>query len=288
MHHLLEAERIIHRVSPDWDLLSKDVRYALDNFSPLAAEEVIRQLTSAAQYPLPDDLIHRLVADLAAETGDVRPIELQVVGAQLQREEINTLAQYEALGEMPKEKLVQDYLTYVVRDCGPPNERLAWIVLYLLTDEDREQRLFRPLKTREELEYELALLEMPFDPEQLDLVLPILVGSGLVFEIPEEPEKRYQLVHDYLVRYVRDVQTPGLMAELEEARAAAKAAAAAQEIAEIERDRLAKANAVLAAANAEADQVIGKARTRAGVYTTVAIAGMILATILSAVRMHPV
>ena len=288
LHHLLEAERIIHRVSPDWDLLSKDVRYALDNFSPPAAEEVIRQLTSAAQYPLPDDLIHRLVADLAAETGDVRPIELQVVGAQLQREEINTLAQYEALGEMPKEKLVQDYLTYVVRDCGPPNERLAWIVLYLLTDEDREQRLFRPLKTREELEYELALLEMPFDPEQLDLVLPILVGSGLVFEIPEEPEKRYQLVHDYLVRYVRDVQTPGLMAELEEARAAAKAAAAAQEIAEIERDRLAKANAVLAAANAEADQVIGKARTRAGVYTTVAIAGMILATILSAVRMHPV
>ena len=41
----------------------------------------------------------------------------------------------------------------------------------------------------------------------------------VVFEIPEEPEQRYQLVHDYLVRYVRDVQTQGLMAELEEARA---------------------------------------------------------------------
>ncbi|MEM6437572.1 MAG: AAA family ATPase, partial [Cyanobacteria bacterium P01_D01_bin.115] len=91
LHHLLEAERIINRVSPDWDLLSKDVRYALANFSPAAAEAVIRQLTSAAQYPLPDDLIHRLVTDLAAETGDVRPIELQVVGAQLQREDIHTL-----------------------------------------------------------------------------------------------------------------------------------------------------------------------------------------------------
>ncbi|NEQ47654.1 MAG: hypothetical protein F6K00_30570 [Leptolyngbya sp. SIOISBB] len=218
LHHLLEAERVINRVSPDWDLLSKDVRYALANFSATAAEAVIRQLTSAAQYPLPDNLIHRLVDDLAAETGDVRPIELQVVGAQLQRADINTLDQYEAIGEMPKEKLVQDYLTYVVRDCGPPNECLAWIILYLLTDEDREQRLYRPLKTREELEYELALLEMPFEFAQLDQVLKILSGSGLVFEIPEEPEKRYQLVHDYLVRYVRDVQTPTLMAELEAAK----------------------------------------------------------------------
>jgi len=287
LHHLLEAERIINRVSPDWDLLSKDVRYALANFIPQAADEVIRQLTSAAQYPLPDDLIHRLVTDLSAETGDVRPIELQVVGAQLQREDINTLAQYEALGLTPKEKLVQDYLAYVVRDCGPPNERLAWVVLYLLTDEDREQRLYRPLKTREELEYELALLEMPFDSDQLSMVLSILVGSGLVFQIREEPEDRYQLVHDYLVRYVRDVQTPGLMAELEEARAAAKVATAAQEIAEIERDRLAAANAVLAAANEEADQVIGKARQRAGIYTTLAIVSVIMAAILSVMSVSP-
>lgn len=218
LHHLLEAERVINRVSPEWDLLSKDVRYALANFPPPAAAEVIRQLTAAAQYPLPDALTHRLVADLSAETGDVRPIELQVVGAQLQREDINTLDQYEALGATPKEKLVQDYLAYVIHDCGPPNERLAWVVLYLLTDEDREQRLYRPLKTREEIEYELALLEMPFELRQLTMVLSILVGSGLVFEIPEEPEDRYQLVHDYLMRYVRDVQMPGLMAELEAAK----------------------------------------------------------------------
>jgi hypothetical protein len=201
---------------------------------------VIRQLTHAAQYTIAEDLIHRLVADLAAETGDVRPIELQVVGAQLQRADINTLDQYEAIGDRPKQQLVQDYLAYVVRDCGPPNEKLAWIVLYLLTDEDRDQRLYRPLKTREELEYELRLLEMPFEVEQLSMVLDILVGSGLVFEIPEEPEDRYQLVHDYLVRYVRNVQTPGLMAELEAARAAAKAAAAIPESAEQTENKLAE------------------------------------------------
>ncbi|MBE7385988.1 MAG: hypothetical protein F6J95_031950 [Leptolyngbya sp. SIO1E4] len=237
LHHLLEAERIINQVSPMsgvevLDMLSQEVRYSLANFTPTAAEAVIRQLTTAAQYTLEEALVQRLVADLAAETGDVRPIELQVVGAQLQRKEVNTLAQYEALGESPKETLVQEFLAYVVHDCGPPNERLAWVVLYLLTEEDRDQRLYRPLKTREEIEYELSLLEMPFKPDQLSMVLSILVGSGLVFEIPEEPEDRYQLVHDYLVRYVRTVQTPGLMAELEAAKEGERQALLAKQVAD--------------------------------------------------------
>jgi WD40 repeat protein len=265
LHHLLEVERVVNQVGPmtDLDLLSRAVRYPLGNFSPAAAEAVIRQLTEAAQYPLEEALIHRLVADLAAPLGSVRPIELQVVGAQLQRETIDTLAQYEALGDSPKETLVQRFLAYVVHDCGPPNGRLAWVVLYLLTDEDRDQRLYRPLRTREELEYELALLEMPFDLAQLDLVMSILVGSGLVFEVPEEPEDRYQLVHDYLVSYVRQVQTPGLMAELQAARAEAEAAAVAKKLAEEERDKLAEANAVLAAAKEKADTLVENALDQA-------------------------
>ncbi|WP_204140689.1 hypothetical protein [Halomicronema sp. CCY15110] len=244
LHHLLEAETVINAASQmqDQDLLSRDQRYPLANFSPAAAEAVIRQLTSAAQYTIAEDLIHRLVADLAAETGDVRPIELQVVGAQLQRADINTLEQYAAIGDRPKQQLVQDYLTYVVRDCGPPNENLAWIVLYLLTDEDREQRLYRPLKTREELEYELALVAMPFKVDQLTMVVNILVGSGLVFEVPEEPEDRYQLVHDYLVRYVREEPQSRLMEALEKAQASVKAATAKAAEAKLERDKLGKAN----------------------------------------------
>jgi WD40 repeat protein len=284
LHHLLEVERVVNQIGPmtDLDLLSRAVRYPLGNFSPAAAEAVIRQLTEAAQYPLEEALIHRLVADLAAPLGSVRPIELQVVGAQLQRETIDTLAQYEALGDSPKETLVQRFLAYVVRDCGPPNERLAWVVLYLLTDEDRDQRLYRPLRTREELEYELALLEMPFDLAQLDLVMSILVGSGLVFAVPEEPEDRYQLVHDYLVSYVRQVQTPGLMAELQAARAEAEAAAVAKKLAEEERDSLAEANAVLEAANAEADQVVRSAQRKAQIFGAGSIAAVALAAVSSA------
>lgn len=230
LHHLIEAERIGNEVSRlgDLDLLSRSVRYPLGNFTPSAAATVIETLTTNAQYFLEPALIQRLVTDLAAATGSVQPIELQIVGAQLQRNEISTLAQYEALGPSPKEKLAQQFLTAVVRDCGPPHEKLAWLVLYLLTDIDRNRQPVRPSKTREELEYELLLLGFPAEPQPLNLVLSILVGSGLVFYIPQQPEDRYQLVHDYLVPDVREVQAPDLIAELDGARAEAKAIAQSQ------------------------------------------------------------
>ncbi|HEY9665812.1 MAG TPA: hypothetical protein V6C91_03360, partial [Coleofasciculaceae cyanobacterium] len=40
-------------------------------------------------------------------------------------------------------------------------------------------------------------------PSQIDLILKILVGSGLVFRVPEAQQERYQLVHDYLVEPIR-------------------------------------------------------------------------------------
>jgi tetratricopeptide (TPR) repeat protein len=159
LHHLLEAERVINDVvaMQDQDLLSRDQRYALANFTPAAAEDVIRQLTQAAQYPLPDDLIHRLVADLAAETGDVRPIELQVVGAQLQREDIHTLDQYEAMGDMPKQK--RWCRTISPMSFATVARRMkSWRGLCCICSPRRiaTSASFVPLKTREELEYELA------------------------------------------------------------------------------------------------------------------------------------
>jgi hypothetical protein len=45
-------------------------------------------------------------------------------------------------------------------------------------------------------------------PEQLDLVLAVLVGSGLVMRLKESPDDRYQLVHDYLAGVIRDRQKP--------------------------------------------------------------------------------
>lgn len=219
LHYLLEMEQQIDVSGIDGGVLSNDVRYPLGNFSRQNAEAVIRRLTESANFVLEETLIRRLVHDLAMETGDVRPIELQVVGAQLQRQGIATLSQYKKLGDHPKETLVLRFLNHAIKDCGPPNERLARLVLYLLTDEDLENHLYRPLKTFEDLDYELDILGIPTTTDQLRLVLDVLVGSGLVFQVPEEPDDRFQLVHDYLVKYVRDEESPELLQKLKEANA---------------------------------------------------------------------
>jgi hypothetical protein len=50
------------------------------------------------------------------------------------------------------------------------------------------------------------------------LVLEILVKSGLVLRVPASPANRYQLVHDYLVAFVRQQQSAGIIAELDKER----------------------------------------------------------------------
>ncbi len=59
---------------------------------------------------------------------------------------------------------------------------------------------------------------MTHDLDKLDLVLEVLVGSGLVFLFPETPLDRYQLVHDYLVSFIQQQYKTGLVEELEQER----------------------------------------------------------------------
>ena len=185
------------------DVLSKNVLYRVGNFPKATVPGIIRSLTERANFPLAPDLITPLVEDLAGERETIRPIELQIVGAQLQAEKITTLAQYEERGT--KEALVEGYLKAVVEDCGPENEQLAELLLLLLTDEKGT----RPLKTRGELTTELGALGRDLDG--LDLVLEITVKSGLVLLVPEQPEERYQLVHDYLAEFIQEQQQPQLV-----------------------------------------------------------------------------
>lgn len=200
LHKLLELQRYADLDIINNDILGKDIRYPLQNLTPEDAQAVIKSLTDKAHLNLPEDLITELVRDLAGELGEVRPIELQVVGAQLQAEGIKTLEDYYHKG--PKERLVERSLEDVVKDCGPENEDLARIVLFLLTNEDGS----RPLKTRDDLEADLVDLGLTQAIAHLDLVLEVLVGSGLVFLIPDSPADFYQLVHDYLVSFIRQKQ----------------------------------------------------------------------------------
>ncbi|MBM0744288.1 WD40 repeat domain-containing protein [Phormidium sp. CLA17] len=207
LHYLLECNRLTHLDVIDNNILDKKILYHLGNFSPEDGRAVIQSLTDACQFNLEPTLIDALVQDLAGELQEVRPIELQVVGAQMQTEQVMTLAHYQEAG--PKERFVGRFLEEVVKDCGTNNEQFARIILYLLTDDN----LTRPLKTRAELEADLAIA-----PERLDLILNILVKSGLVFQVPGIPADRFQLVHDYLVPFLRQQQSAGLVAELEKER----------------------------------------------------------------------
>ncbi|MEM9805488.1 MAG: WD40 repeat domain-containing protein [Cyanobacteria bacterium P01_D01_bin.56] len=209
LHYLLEWERI---AALDIDILSKDVRHYLGNFNQEECEAVIRHLTNSAQFYLEEELISALVEDLTIDDGEVKPIELQVVGAELQRKNITTFRSYQKLGNDPIQALVRSFLNRVVRDCGPENSTLARTLLYLLSDESTT----RPLKTLTELEESLESLGLLVDPAQLELVLEILATSGLLFESPEVGGQiRYQLAHDYLADLVKQQDVPGLMTVLQ-------------------------------------------------------------------------
>jgi len=175
--------------------LDKDILFYLGNFKPDEAKLVIQSLTERTQFELEPALIDELVKDLAGEVNEVRPVELQIVGAQLQSENITTLAQYQKKG--PKAALVARFLGEVIEDCGSENKQLAQFVLLLIIDENST----RPLRTRDDLKKGLEDLEI--DISHLELVLEILVKSGLVLLLPSFPDNRYQLVHDYLVDVVR-------------------------------------------------------------------------------------
>ncbi|MCF2148424.1 hypothetical protein IQ276_018740 [Desmonostoc muscorum LEGE 12446] len=195
LHRLLDFKHLSALEAINNNILDKNIRYQLNNFSPEYAKAIIKKLTERSQFHLEPALIDALIEDLSTEFGEVRPIELQVVGSQIQDERITTLEEYQPYRP---NKLIERYIKELIKDCGTENERAALLVLYLLTDESNN----RPFKTRAELAAQLTELE---DASKLELVLDILVRSGLVVIFPDVPE-RYQLIHDYLVDLIRHLQ----------------------------------------------------------------------------------
>ncbi|MHC5935571.1 WD40 domain-containing protein [Nostoc sp.] len=236
LHHLLEFERLSQKNSTglydlgviNKNILDKDIRYYLGKFSSQDAKAIIHSLTKRSHYELSEELINRLVQDLTGELDEVHPIELQIVGAQLQIENITTLGQYKLSGGSTK--LVERWLGEVIKDCGQENEELSWKLLFELTDEKGT----RPLKTKADL---AAALVNNHDLETIssfdtvgELILEILVGSGLVLRIREELGDRYQLVHDYLVEPIRQKNNYGMVAELEKVKLEKTKAEVAQKL----------------------------------------------------------
>ncbi|MEO0537138.1 MAG: hypothetical protein AAF215_25180 [Cyanobacteria bacterium P01_A01_bin.123] len=208
IHHLLAFNRLVNLDIIDNNILDKSILYRIGNFTKPDARRLIQQLTYQAQFPLEPTLVERLVEDLAGGSEEVRPIELQMLGEQLQTENITTLAQYETFANRErssKEVIVDRYLDSVIKDCGPENRRAAEMVLYWLTDEAET----RPLRTKAELATNLGS-----EAHRLDLVLKILVHSGIALLLPAHPIERYQLVHDYLVALIRRQRGAKLLQEI--------------------------------------------------------------------------
>ncbi|HBW56703.1 MAG TPA: sugar-binding protein, partial [Oscillatoriales bacterium UBA8482] len=195
LHYLLECTRQGYLESIGNNILDRNILSYIGNFTRAEATSVIQSLTERTQFVLEPALIEQLVEDLAEDFGEIRPIELQVVGSQLQAQNINTLEQYQKAGK--KTKLVADYLDEVIQDCGVSNKSLAELVLYLLTDENNTL----PLKTRADLVRGIQEMANHFENinQNLDPVLKIFVLSGLVLLLPEIPAERSEIFHDYLV-----------------------------------------------------------------------------------------
>jgi WD40 repeat protein len=200
LDRLSEFKNLADWEGVDYSIVDQNIQYELKNFSKEDARKLIEHFTERSQFHLEPDLIDALVEDLAAgqEKGKVRPIELQLVGAQLQDEKITKLYQYQ---RFRTKKVIERYLNQVILDCGPANRIAAQRVLCLLIDESNH----RPFRTREELATGLAELEQE---DKLDLVLDILVRSGLVVLFPDIPD-RYQLIHDYLVDLISELKQQG-------------------------------------------------------------------------------
>ncbi|TYQ30162.1 WD40 repeat domain-containing protein [Pseudanabaena sp. UWO310] len=299
LHYLLECDRAVDLEKVENDILGKQVRYYLGDFTQDQARQVIETLTRRSQLRLEPELIDRLVTDLSGEQLRILPIELQVVGAQLESENppISTLQQYLALtssdmasrrpyhnnsesrGRKPSEVLVERWLENVVRDCGVANKDLAERVLYALTGNEEK----RPQKTQAELAAELLgavsgdgfrsppaplkkggeelsqvslvrhgeLSQVPLfkgdaegrgieplnEAENLSLVLAVLVGSGLAFRVSSSPDDRFQLIHDYLVSFIRKKYVFGMAEELRMTKEQLRSALAEKENVLAEKDK---------------------------------------------------
>ncbi|MEG4987333.1 hypothetical protein QUB08_16420 [Microcoleus sp. BR0-C5] len=231
LFYLLEFNRATNLSIIDNDLLTKKICYYLGNFSISDAKAIVQTLTKGSQFYLDDDLVNALVEDLAGEMREVRPIELQIVGTQLEKRQITRLSEYQQLGSQAKVKLVKEFLDEVIADCGKENKDIAKVVLYLLTDEKEN----RPQKTFAELAANLRI-----ELVELELVLEMIVKSGLVLEVPGTP-KRYQLVHDYLVPFVRKwdkAKLPEIREKFEEVKALYQSAKELQKDLEQQHDQI--------------------------------------------------
>ncbi|OQY55980.1 MAG: hypothetical protein B6245_18975 [Desulfobacteraceae bacterium 4572_88] len=206
LHHLLECDQVVNSGDIHADMLARDIRHAIGNLSLKDARAVIRAATRRSHFILEDALVNKIVHDLKTISGEIIPLELQVLGSQLESKDIRTLEAYES-----KEKQLEGFLRQVISDCEKKHPDAVQVILYHLTGEENSS----VRKTRSELIYALKNSAITLKDDELRLILKILVGTGLLFLMPGKPGPVYQIAHKGLLKTIRQGHAPSLLAELE-------------------------------------------------------------------------
>ncbi|HEX6200587.1 MAG TPA: AAA family ATPase, partial [Thermoanaerobaculia bacterium] len=171
-------------------------RYALRSFSREQAEAVLERSARLGNLPFAHGLWQAVAADLV-DQGRVLPSELQIVGEQVQRRRLATARDYRRAGG--KEALVEAFLEEVLAGSGD-DEAARRVLASLISPEGT-----RLPSTREEV-----LERTGLDGRAVARVLELLTGSRLVRPLEDAGERRYELVHEYLVGRVEAVAREAL------------------------------------------------------------------------------
>jgi WD40 repeat protein/class 3 adenylate cyclase len=189
-HKLLELIRLTKLDN----IFTQNNLFYLDNFSLIKAQTIIQELIKYSQLNIETELIVKFIQDLSTNTDQINLLQLQLLGYQLEEQQITNLSQYQEHKSL--RGLWQDLLTDIMQNCGLENEPLAILTLSLLKSETGTSLI----KNRRDLELDLNHLGYNYTQPQLDLVLTILTESKLLSIV----SNGYQIFNQELLAIIPD------------------------------------------------------------------------------------
>ena len=163
----------------------------LKPFTEKQAENIIRWSIARAGWTVEEGFCRSLAGDLAQD-GIVLPSELQIVGDQLQKRRLFSIAEYRKFGG--KEALVHGYLSDIIRVSG--DDQAAALLLRALISEEN---------TRLTLDAHEIARRIQRNPETTGHLLALFARAHVIREIQEEDPWRYELMHEYLIHEINRI-----------------------------------------------------------------------------------
>ncbi|MEB3225171.1 MAG: hypothetical protein VKJ86_05140 [Synechococcus sp.] len=183
------------------NIFDQRIRHRLGNLQAEAALSLFAQVAHRFDLPWEESLGDHLVQDLRDDHGEIRPRDLQVIGAQLQRDRLYTLDAYLSLGFPPPLVLLERSLMNIVRLCGDENRDLAWQFLHYFTDLRHSQLV---LTKADILQLGRQVLgDRRLGEVKAELILHIFKTTGLIRYQFYAGQESYQLARADLLEPIR-------------------------------------------------------------------------------------